>query len=183
MAILWGIIGVLFVIVLLLRIGKMTGAVTTTVKTVHGSYDQDGKFHPGELAGSGVVPLPVRSPVELQQQAASMPVEWISYPGMTPPLKLQIRGTSQEMYRRVCRKYIDQFGQDNFAQLPKDQMHAVMCSIKAEAYVLDWDGAQYPNGAAMPFSPSNLAILLGNDPFLDTFLSEQVERISPKWNL
>ncbi len=112
-----------------------------------------------------------------------MPVEWVTYLGATPPLKLKIRGTSLEMYRRACRKYIDLIGEENFRRLSPEQAKATTRQINAETYVLDWEGAMYPNGAPMPFIPASLATMLGNDPHLEAFLSNEVERISPKWDV
>jgi hypothetical protein len=183
MEILSGVIGVLVVVVLILRIAQMTGGTTTTIKTIHGSYDPEGNFHPGETGRREVAPLPARSGQELQQQAESMVVEWVTYPGATPPLRLKIRGATYEMYRRVARKYIDQVGQDNFERLSMEQIQVVNRSMMAEAYVLDWEGAQYPNGAPKPFLPASLALLLNSDPHLEEFLIHHGERISPKWDL
>ncbi len=155
----------------------MIGGVTTTVKTIHGSYDKDGNFYPGEPGRSETAPQPVRAAQELQTQAASMPVAWVTYPGATPPLKLKIRGCSEEMYQGAWRKYTDLF-----AQLSREQIHAYRPLINAEIYVLDWEGALYPNGVPIPFTPDGLAILLRNDPHLDAFLSDQVRQVSPKWS-
>jgi hypothetical protein len=124
--------------------------------------------------------LPLSSE-EFEQQAASMPVEWITYVGMTPELLLKIRGTTQGMFRQTTRKYINIIGQENFERLSTSERNAMMDAIMAEAYVLDWNGALYPNGNPMPYSASSLAVMLAKDPLLGTFLSDQDERLNPGW--
>lgn len=52
----------------------------------------------------------------------------------------------------------------------------------AEAYVLDWEGATYPNGAPMLYSPENLAAFMATDPHLVAFIRQEAHRLSPKWS-
>jgi len=110
-----------------------------------------------------------------------MPIEWVTYLGATPPLKLKIRGTTEMMYRQASRKFINLLGQENFERLSNQEKLAAIHAINADIYVLDWEGAFYPNGSPMPFSPSALALLLDKDEHLNVFLSDQVARISPAW--
>ena len=105
----------------------------------------------------------------------------MTYNGATPPLRLHVRGQTYEGFRRVIRKYIDRIGQDHFDQLSQQQKEEFLLPVVAEAYVSDWEGAQYPNGNAMPFSPANLAIMMAKDPHLGAFVESEAERISPPW--
>jgi len=111
-----------------------------------------------------------------------MPIEWITYAGMTPELRLQIRGTTEGMFRQTTRKYINMIGQENFEHLSVGERDAMMNTIMAEAYVLDWGGALYPNGNPMPYSASSMALMLAKDPYLVAFLSDQAERLNPGWS-
>ena len=106
---------------------------------------------------------------------------WVTYGGATPPLRLHIHGQTYEGFRRVVRKHIDRLGQDYFDQLPQQRKEEFLLPVVAEAYVSDWEGAQYPNGNEMPFSPANLAIMMAKDPHLGAFLQSEAERISPPW--
>jgi hypothetical protein len=96
-------------------------------------------------------------------------------------LNRKIRGQTYEGYRRIARKQIDLVGQHNFERLSPAEMSAVNNSVMAEAYVTEWNGAIYPNGGAMPFSTSNLAILMDKDEYLGAFISDEAKRISPPW--
>src|SRR5580693_8555600 len=89
--------------------------------------------------------------------------------------------TDLRRFRRVIRKYIDRIGQDHFDQLSQQQKEEFLLPVVAEAYVSDWEGAQYPNGNAMPFSPANLAIMMAKDPHLGALVESEAERISPPW--
>lgn len=155
----------------------MTGGVKTTLTTVQGTFDEHGNFRAGPPPP---VALPL-TPEEFDRQAASMAIEWVTYEGMTPPLKLKIRGTTEMTYRQVCRKYINAIGQEQFEQWPENQKLGLIRTVNSELYVLEWEGAQYGNGNPMPFSPSNLALLLEQDPHLNAFLSDEVARISPQF--
>jgi hypothetical protein len=53
--------------------------------------------------------------------------------------------------------------------------------VIAEAYAIEWEGAQYQNGAPMPYSPANLALFMAGDQHLIAFVSQKAERISPPW--
>ena len=70
-----------------------------------------------------------------------------------PPLRLKLRGNSYEGFRRVTRKYIDRTGQDHFERLSDAQRMQFLLPVIAEAYVIEWEGAQYQNGAPLPYSP------------------------------
>jgi hypothetical protein len=123
-------------------------------------------------------PLPLTR-ADFEQLLAKMPVEWVAYEGMTPPLKLKIRGTTDVLYRYLLRKKIDGIGEDAYKLMNLEQQSAATRAVSAELYVLDWEGAQYVNGNAIPFSASSLELMLQRDPDLEAFLSGQVKRISP----
>jgi hypothetical protein len=127
--------------------------------------------------GPGTAPLPVRSQEEIAQLLAAMPTEWVSYQGMTPPLRLKIRGLSYELSRRNWRKYIDQAG-----DVPLETVTTMFGSAAAaEGYVIDWEGATYPNGNPIPYSPGDLVILMAKDPHLLEFIRREGQRLSPPW--
>jgi hypothetical protein len=176
MAVLGAIVAILTIIGLILQIAKNTGGIKTTTSTVQGHFDEGGKFHPGPALPA---PLPLTQE-EFDRQLASMPVEWVTYMGATPSVRLKIRGVTELMYRQICRKYINMMGQEQFERMPFSEKDAVIRMINSELYVLDWDGAAYPNGNPMPFSPSALMLLLDKDQHLRAFLSDEVARISPK---
>jgi hypothetical protein len=111
-----------------------------------------------------------------------MPVEWVTYEGTTPPLKLKIRGATEAMYRQLFQKAVKAIGEETFGRMTGEQQHAVTCSINAELYVLDWDGAHYANGNKIPFSAPSLELMLQKDPDLEAFLRGQAQRISPIWD-
>jgi hypothetical protein len=71
--------------------------------------------------------------------------------------------------------------QDYFDQLSQQQKEEFLLPVVADAYVSNWEGAQYPNGNAMPFSPANLAIMMAKDHHLGAFVQSEAERISPRW--
>ena len=169
------IIGVLVIVILALVIIQMVGGTKTKI-----TY----QFEP--QPGTGPPPLPGRTPGEIKEALDAMPSEWVTYEGATPPLKLHIRGLTHENLRRVSRKLIDQMGgQQAMDQLPVEQVTQLMLGMNsnliAEAYVLDWEGARYPNGAPMPFSASNMATRLDGDPYLLTFVTDHAHRLSPDW--
>lgn len=172
MGFLSGVIGVVFLIYMLLRISRMLGGGARTVIVNQEPYDDRPK-------------LPDRSAGELQTLLESMPTEWVTYEGMTPPLRLKVRGLTQELYRRFSRAQLDAFGQATLDTLPMAQKMEVMKSllpvINATAYVLDWSGAQYSNGNALPYTPENLATLMHKDEMLRNFVSNEANRMGPKW--
>ena len=172
MAIIYGLIAVAFLIYLVLRIVGMIGGYRTTVTV------RPRPFDPNRFNTS---PLPTRTQKELESAQNSMRTEWVTYDGATPPLRLHVRGQSYEGFRRVTRKYIDLTGQDNFDRLSQQQKVEFLLPVIAEAYVSDWEGAQYSNGNAMPFSPANLAIMMARDPHFGAFVQSEAERLSPPW--
>jgi hypothetical protein len=180
MAIIYGAVGVLFAVYLLLRISRMLGATKTTVEFVPAPQPQapTETFHDDRF---NTAPLPERSASELAEQANALKSEWVTYNGFTPPLKLLIKGQSYESYRRVARSQIKLLGQQNVERLSSEQMADFNRSIVARAYVGDWEGAQYPNGNAMPFSPENLRLLMAKDPYLESFITNEAKRVSPPW--
>ncbi len=167
MGFVFGAIAVLSLVYLILRILKIVGGERVVVEA-------RGWNEP-------LPPLPARSSEEVAAMIADMPSNWLIYDGMTPSLRLQIRGQSYENYRRVTRKYIDEIGQDNFALLSPEQLQSVNNLIMSEAYVVAWEGAHYPNGNPLPFTPQNLAILLDRDAFLVSFITDEAHRLSPLW--
>ena len=179
MAIISGLISVAFLTYLVLRISGMIGGYRATVTLgTTGTPETPPPFDPNRFNTS---PLPQRTQTELEQIVSSMQTEWVTYAGATPPLRLRVRGQSYEGFRRVIRKYIDLKGQDHFDRLSQEQKMEFLLPVIADAYVSDWEGAQYPNGNAMPFSPANLAIMMAKDPHLGAFVKSEAERISPPW--
>jgi hypothetical protein len=164
--------GVVFLVYLLLRISRMVGGGTRTVVVDQSPHDDRPK-------------LPDRSTGEIQSLLDSMPTEWVTYEGMTPPLRLKVRGMTHELYRRFTRAQLDAFGQDTLDKLPMAQKMEVTKSllpiINATAYVVDWSGAQYPNGKPLPYTPENLATFLRKDEMLRNFVSNEASRIGPAW--
>jgi hypothetical protein len=179
MAIISSLIAVAFLIYLVLRIVGMIGGYRTnvTLQTTR-TPETPPPFDPNRFNTS---PLPQRAQKELEQIQSSMRTEWVTYAGATPPLRLHVRGQSYEGFRRVTRKYIDLTGQDNFDRLSQQQKVEFLLPVIAEAYVSDWEGAQYSNGNAMPFSPANLAIMMAKDPHFGAFVQCEAERLSPPW--
>jgi hypothetical protein len=180
MAIISGLIAIAFLIYLVLRIAGMIGGYRTTI-TLR-TTDTPGAPPPFDAKRFNTSPLPPRSQKELEQIQKSMRTEWVTYGGATPPLRLHVRGQSYEGFRRVVRKYIDLTGQDRFDRLSQQQKEEFLLPVMAEAYVSDWEGAQYPNANPMPFSPANLAIMMAKDPHLGAFVQSEAERISPPWS-
>jgi hypothetical protein len=179
MAIISGLIAVAFFTYLVLRIVGMIGGYRTDValQTTR-TPEKPPPFDPNRFNTS---PLPKRTQNELEQLQNPMRTEWVAYGGATPPLRLHVRGQSYEGFRRVTRKHIDLTGQDNFDRLSQQQKVEFLLPVIAEAYVLDWEGAQYANGNAMPFSPANLAIMMAKDPHFGAFVQSAAERLSPPW--
>jgi len=180
MAVLYIVVSVLFAVYLLLRIAKMLGVSKTTVQYIPANVLQV----PGETFSGdhfNTAPLPQRSANELTKQAMGLKSEWVAYNGSTPPLKLLIQGQTYENYRRIARSQIDLIGQQNMERLSPDQMADFNRSIIARAYVSDWEGAQYPNGSPMPFSPENLTLRMGQDSYLEGFITGEAKRVSPAW--
>jgi hypothetical protein len=120
--------------------------------------------------------LPRRTYAELKGQT-----EWVTYNGRTPSLRLRVRGNSYEGFRRVVRKHIDRVGQDYFEQLSAAERMQFLLQAIAEAYVIEWEGAEYPNGGPMPFSPANLALFMAGDQHLTAFVNQEADRLSPPW--
>jgi hypothetical protein len=81
----------------------------------------------------------------------------------------------------VIRKYTDRMGQDHFDRLSDAERMQFMPLFIAEAYVIEWEGAQYQNGAPMPYSPANLALFMAGDEPLIAFVQQEAERIGPPW--
>lgn len=169
------IVSVLFAVYLLLRILKMLGGGSANAAPPSRSSE---KFDPNRF---NTAPLPERSAAELESQKNDLKSEWVTYQGATPPLKLLIQGQSYESYRRVVRSQIDLVGQENVERLPPEALADLNRTILANAYVKDWEGAQYPNGNVMPFTPDNLVVRLSGDPYLETFITGEAKRVSPPW--
>jgi hypothetical protein len=164
-------VSVVFLIYLLLRISRMVGGTTTTVVS-HQTI--------------GVPPdWPHRSDAEIQALLASMPTEWVTYEGMTPPLQLKVRGLTQELFRRFVSAQHDNFGRDVLARLSTSEQievgKSLLPNVISLAYVVDWKGVAYPNGNPVPYTPDNLASLLRKDEMLTNFIDAQAERIGPAW--
>lgn len=168
---------VLGIVVSILTIVGMLGGKTKTIATIPGTFDREGKFHPGPPPP---LPMPL-TPEEFERTVASMPVKWVTYEGTTPPLNLKIRGASEEMFVQACRRCVNDIGQDRYDRMTVQERENVVKSVMAGLYVLGWQGARYSNGSEMPFSPPDMTLMLERDPHLVTFLSEQVRQISPSW--
>jgi hypothetical protein len=106
--------------------------------------------------------------------------EWLEYPGRTPPLRLHIRGQSYENYRLFARKYLDQLG-SGYALLTPQERHMLSCKTIADAYIADWAGVIYPNGAPIPYSPGEAGLMLAQDEHLFLFVTQNANRLSPEW--
>lgn len=170
MGILSILVSVAFLIYLLLRIERMTTRSRSTVASAP--------------TPSRASDLPDLSEAEIQTQLATMPTKWVSYEGMTPPLKLRIRGLNRDLYRLLTRAEFERHGYGNPETLSRDvlvkvveQLHPI---INANNLVVDWNGAQYPNGNPMPYSPDNLVILMRKDPFLSNFIAEEAGKLGPE---
>jgi hypothetical protein len=118
---------------------------------------------------------------EVQAVSDAMPSEWCVYEGMTPPLRLKIRGQSRENYVRITRQHIGGHGPDSYALLTEAQRNDLNLRITADAYVTDWEGATYPNGNPLPFSLDNLMALIEKDTLLLAFIRDNAHRLSPPW--
>jgi hypothetical protein len=127
-------------------------------------------------------PLPDRTADEVERMLAEMPTRWVTYNGMTPPLQLKVRAVTEELYRRFTRAQMDAIGQKNIATLPFQErmklMQSFLPDINARAYVLDWQGAAYPNGQPLPYTPDHLAILMRNDELLRLFVTDEAGRLA-----
>ena len=105
---------------------------------------------------------------------------------MTPPLKLKLRGLTEELYRRFTRSCIDIHGRDNLDMLTMNEkleiMKGLLPNINAKAYVTDWSDAQYPNGTPMAYASDDLAVFMRKDEFLRNFISEEARKLAPDWS-
>jgi hypothetical protein len=168
MGVLSAIIGVVFLIYLLLRIAGMVGGPSRSVQVINEPHDD----RPA---------LPDRSPEEVEALVASMPTAWVVYEGMTPSLNIQVRGLTEELYRRFTRAQADAFGQEVLARLPMTEKLNLMTGwipiINAQGYVVRWSGAQYPNGKPLPATSENLAMLMRKDEMLKNFISEEANKL------
>ncbi len=127
-------------------------------------------------------PLPERSSSEVDEMFGWTAANWVEYPGRTPPLRLKIRGLSEELFRRVARKHVGPLGRIWSQRAALELTFRFENLVMAEAYVLDWEGATYPNGAPMLYSPENLAAFMATDPHLVAFIRQEAHRLSPKWS-
>lgn len=163
-------VSVVFLIYLLLRISRMLGGNAQV-----GATEPD----------PGPPDLPRRSDEEVKTLLASMPTTWVTYDGITPPLQLQIRGLTQELYRRFTKEQLDAFGRDTLDSLPPsaamEVMKGLLPHINAAAYVLDWRGAKYPNGKPLPYTRDNMASLMRKDDMLRNFVSDEAGKLGPAW--
>jgi hypothetical protein len=186
MGFVYGLISILFLVYLVLRIVKMLtqkpAAPKRPASPINWNFKNDpspdSKFDPNRF---NTAALPKRSSEEIKRQYDSMPSEWITYNGLTPPLRLKVRGQSYESFRRVARKYIDLVGQATFERYSDAQKAEVNNHIIAEAYVTDWEGPQYPDGNPMLYTPANLVILMSKDEHLLPHVTSEAQRISPAW--
>ena len=166
------VIGGLFAIFLVLCIVQLLGAnIPAANRKKPVEVFSENRFN--------TAPLPKRTTKEIEAQTSNLRKEWATYNGMTPPLKLLIRGQSYVSYRRIVRSQIDVIGQQNFERMLPLQKADFNRSIITYAYVGDWEGAQYANGNLMPFSPANLSLLISNDPYLEAFIVTEARRVSP----
>jgi hypothetical protein len=177
MGVIYSLIAIFFLIYLVLRIVRMLSP-RSRVAVDRSKTEAEERFSADRF---NTAPLPAQSAEETAKQLASQPTEWVTYNGMTPPLRLNIRGQSYESYRRVARVHIDVVGQKNMERFSEAQIAGINNLIVADAYVTDWEGAKYPNGNPMPFSPQDLAVLLSKDEHLLAFVSREAKRISPPW--
>ena len=166
----FGILGVLLIVVLILPIIQMVRGTQSLITVVH---SDDRQIAPPRL--------PDRTTEEVEALIESMPSKWVFYEGMTPPLKLKVRYQTYENFRRFSRKYIDGIGQHNFERLSQEQQQDLLLHIAADAYVCDWEGAHYPNGNPLPYTPANLFSLMTSDPLLINFITEQSHKLGPPW--
>ena len=168
MGFLSGLIGVVFLIYLLLRISRIVGGTTRAKAAFRPSSNSPELWEKGQA--------------EIQSLLDAMPTAWVTYDGMTPPLKLKIRGLSGDLYQTFVHSHLDAYGREGLASMPyQDQvetMKNLRPTINAEAYVLDWSGAQYPNGKPLPFSPDNLASFMRKDEMLTNFISDETGRLA-----
>lgn len=123
--------------------------------------------------------IPTPSQAELAARSAAMPSEWVEYPGATPPLKLHVRGQTYETYRLFVRKHLNGVGQEVFEAMSPAMAANFHHTVMADAYVCGWEGAAYPNGAPLAFTPQKLALMLDSDPYLEGFLLETAHRLCP----
>jgi hypothetical protein len=169
MGFIFAVIPVVFLIYLLLRIAGMVGG-TTTVTTKHIANG------PGQPK-----PLEDLTKQQVEEKLASMPTEWITYMGSTPPLELKVRGVTEDLYRRFTKAKADAFGRDTLERMSRQEQMALVMNwtpeIMARAYVIDWRGAVYPNGNPMPFDPAQLAVMTKRDEFLGNFIAQTTDRL------
>ncbi len=175
---LYGVVSVLFAIYFVLRITRMLGGRSVTVVSRDGGAQPPKAF---DANRRNMAPLPTRTAEELKRHDDSLQTEWVTYNGYTPPLRLKVRGNSYKGVRGSMRKYIDRIGQDHYERLSDAERAQFMRPELAESHVLEWEGAQYQNGAPMPFSPANLALFMAAAQHLVAFVQQEAERISPSW--
>ena len=164
------VIGVLLIIVLSLAIIRALVGTTTRYTVIPNQPESVFDPAPG-----------VRTAAEIGAISDTMSSEWCVYEGVTPPLRLKIRGQSLENYARITRLHLDEFGRDSYAALPPQQQAQILSRISADAYVVDWEGALYPNGNPLPFTQQNLMAMIEKDSFLWPFIQEHAHRLSPPW--
>lgn len=160
----WAIVGLLMIVLLVMRIAGMLGN--------------------GRTQAVPAIPDPApgfKSAEQVQATSEVMPSEWCEYQGRTPPLRLKIRGQSEENYTRITRQQLATLGPGGINYLSEDQRSAFVSRIAAQAYVADWEGAFYPNGNPIPFSVDNLMAVIEGDQLLTAFVMENAHRLSPAW--
>lgn len=167
MGFLSGLIGVVFLVYMLLRISRMLGGPRSTVVITNPAA-------PPQLWG--------KSAAEIQSSLDNMPTKWVAYEGMTPPLQLKIRGLTGDLYQTFVHFHVDAYGRQQLESMsPQDRaetLQKLRPAINAEAYVVDWNGAQYPNGNPLRFSPDNLAAFMRKDEMLVNFISEEAGNLA-----
>lgn len=160
-------VSVVFLVYLLLRISRMLGGGRRVLLTEPAAAPSE---------------LPHRSDAEVNALLASMPMAWVTYRGMTPPLQLKIRCMSQELYRRFAIAELDPDGQDVFKGLPTSKIAEIAAfhlpDINAAALVVDWKGVMYPNGNPVPYSPSNMASFMRKDEMLLNFVADEAGKLA-----
>ncbi len=177
MGVVFGAVAILLLILLTLRIIQILGGTKTRITIDYSENMQDGS--PGGL--TPMPPMPERTSEQIGAIIEGGQTEWVTYPGMTPPLRMKMRGQSLEGYRWVLRAHAVELGFADLADIPTQMRDALTHVVMARAYVTDWEGPSYPNGVAMPYSPANLASFMDRDDALFNFVAENAHRISPPW--
>jgi hypothetical protein len=97
---------------------------------------------------------------------------WITYDGVTPPLRLKLCLAGSTPYNAALATYTKAYGANSPEQLSNEDKQRVIALALSAVFIVDWDKG------GCPYRPLDMAEILLSDPTLIFFVSDSMKQIA-----